>query len=100
MLSPLTRASLANDISELPEHLVSSFHDIEVQALNYSGRCMMAKTTYKELLEQEGFQGFLSPELAQGTLVTLAKCEDLNGRELKREILPAMQRACRELKVG
>jgi len=90
----------ANDISELPEPLVSRFHHIEVQPLDYTGRCMMAKTTYQELLEQEGFQGFLSPELAPGMLDALAGCEELNGRELKREILLAMQRACRELKLG
>ncbi|MDD4912229.1 MAG: AAA family ATPase [Sideroxydans sp.] len=90
----------ANDISELPEPLVSRFHHIEVQPLDYAGRCMMVKTTYQELLEQEGFQGFLSPELAPGMLEALAGCEELNGRELKREILLAMQRACRELKVG
>lgn len=90
----------ANDIDELPDPLVSRFHCIEVSPLDYSGRCTMVKTTYQELLEQEGFKGFLSPELAQGTLETLAGCEELNGRELKREILLGMQRACRELKVG
>jgi len=90
----------ANDISELPEPLLSRFHCIEVQPLDFSGRCKMVKTTYQELLEQEGFQGFLSPELAPGMLEALAGCEELNGRELKREILLAMQRACRELKVG
>lgn len=90
----------ANSISELPETLLSRLHCIEVQPLDYAGRCMMVKTTYQELLEQEGFQGFLSPELALGMLEALAGCEELNGRELKREILLAMQRACRELKVG
>jgi len=90
----------ANSISELPETLLSRFHCIEVQPLDYAGRCTMVTTTYKELLEQEGFQGFLSPELAQGTLEVLAGCAELNGRELKRELLLSMQRACRELKVG
>lgn len=90
----------ANDISELPEPLLSRFHCIEVQPLDYEGRCTMVRTSYQELLAQEGLAGFLEQSIHQSTMDALAGCDALTGRELKREILLSMQRACREFKLG
>ncbi len=90
----------ANNTSNLPEPLISRFHCIEVAPLDYDGRSTMVKTTYAELLEQENLHGFLDQEVSKDVLEALARCELLNGRELKREIQLAMHRACREHKYG
>ncbi len=89
----------ANDISELPEPLLSRFYCIEVQALDSAGRCTMVNTVYSELLVEEQLLNHLARHLPEGTIDMLASSE-VNGRELKREILLGMRRACREFKLG
>lgn len=90
----------ANDLGKLPEPLLSRFHCLEVKPLDYDGRCAMVKTTYSELLAQEKLHEFLESEIPMTTLDLLAGCNALAGRELKREILLAMQRACRGHEFG
>lgn len=90
----------ANDISDLPDPLLSRFHHIEIRPLDEVGRRTMIATTYRELLVEEGLTAFMNAQIPDATLDMLVSCELPGGRELKREILLAMQRACREFSIG
>lgn len=90
----------ANDISKLSDPLLSRFHVIEIEPLDSAGRRIMVDTTFRELLAEEELTRFLDAAMPEATLEALALCEALNGRELKREILLAMRRACREFSIG
>lgn len=48
---------------------------------------MMVHTVYRELLADEGLAGFLAPTLSEQTVERLVSCQELGGRELKREIV-------------
>lgn len=88
-----------NDVSRLPEPLLSRFLHVEIDPLDYGGRCTMVRTTYTELLQEEGLDNHLESILQEEVVDYLAN-SGVHGRELKREILSGMQRACQTFRVG
>ncbi len=89
-----------NKIDELPAPLLSRFICVNIEPLDYNGRCIFVSTVYRELREQEKYGAFFTDDLSQDTLRALAECEEMTGRELKRVVLQGMQRACREIVFG
>lgn len=89
-----------NKIDDLPAPLLSRFICVNIQPLDYNGRCTFVNTVYKELCEQEKYGAFFTEILSQDTLSTLAEFEEMSGREIKRVILQGMQRACRAIIFG
>jgi len=90
----------ANSIEHLPSPLLSRFICIEIPALDLAGRETMVETVYREMRDDLPFGKFLSSVLPDEARKVLAMNEGLGGRELKREILQAMQRACRDIPIG
>ena len=90
----------ANCIEDLPPPLLSRFVCVHIEPLDYQGRCKLVKNVYGELREQEGYGAFFSETLPQELVNILADCDWLSGRELKREMMQSMQRACREAPIG
>ena len=90
----------ANCIDELPLPLLSRIICVHIEPLDYQGRCKLVKNVYGELREQEGYGAFFSEALPQELVNILADCEWLSGRELKREMMQSMQRACRQAPIG
>lgn len=90
----------ANSIEKLPLPLLSRFICVSIEPLDFEGRRKFAETVYAELREQEGYGAFFPDKMPPDLIGTLAGCDWLTGRELKREILQAMQRACRDAPLG
>lgn len=90
----------ANSIDELPEPLLNRFICVEIEPLDRQGRGTLVHTVYRELRTQQKYGAFFSADIPHATLTALAECEALNGRELKRELQQAMQRACRSIPLG
>jgi ATP-dependent Lon protease len=84
----------------LPEPLLNRFICVNIEPLDYKGRCIFVNTVYQELCVQEKYGAFFIAELSQETMLALVDCEGLAGRELKLAILQGMQRACREIVLG
>ena len=89
-----------NKIDELSAPLLSRFICVNIEPLDYNGRCIFVSTVYRELRAQEKYGAFFTDDLSQDTLRALAECEEMTGRELKRVVLQGMQRACREIVFG
>jgi len=90
----------ANSIDELPEPLLNRFICLKIEPLDRQGRNTLVRTVYRELRAQQKYGVFLSEDIPVTTLNVLAECEALNGRELKRELQQAMQRACCSIPLG
>ena len=90
----------ANKIDELPEPLLNRFICVKIEPLDRQGRRTLVDTVYRELRTQQKYGAFFSEGIPDKTLTALAECEALNGRELKRELQQAIQRACRSIPLG
>lgn len=83
----------ANEISHLPAPLLSRFICLDVSVLDIHGRRVMVEAVYAELREKEAFGSFFGASLAN-EVVALAASQQISGRDLKRMLRMAMQRAC------
>lgn len=90
----------ANKIDELPAPLLNRFICVHIEPLDRQGRSTLVHTVYRELRIQQKYGAFFRDDIPSNTLAALAECEELNGRELKRELQQAMQRACRSIPLG
>lgn len=90
----------ANDIGGLPAPLLSRFQIIHIKPLDLESRRTMIRSTYQELLAEEGLSVLLGHLLPDATVEELANYQTLGGRELKRELKMAIHRACREFEMG
>ena len=91
--SYISVVATANDISHLPAPLLSRFLCLEVLPPDAAGRRVMAETVYAELRVDEPY-GKLFAESLLPDVADFAATQQVSGRDIKRAMRFAMERAC------